>query len=156
MAYVTPADVRGVSSPDGGDTPSTSDKATPAMMTDAQLALPIAQAQAVVDAYIAGVISEPIADPVPELVKTLVAFEAAYLAELTLRKTKDLEKDDPFRLRHDWVMVQLSKIATGEITLPGNDVSGLGGAEIYNQYEGSLWLPQDFDMREVPPVRPYV
>lgn len=155
--YVTPAQVRGVSVPDGGDTPSGTDKATPASFTDDQLTPAIVQAQAIVDAYLARVVSVPYADgSVPTLVQTLTAFEAAYFAELTLRKTKDLEKDDPFRLRHDWVMTTLDKISKGDIVIPSPDVDETVTATAYDQYEGRLWLAQDFDMREVTRPNPYV
>jgi phage gp36-like protein len=157
MAYVTPGRVRAICIPDGGTSPAgdTVDKATPAGMSEVALGIAIDDAQTVVDAYIGQQVTVPLADPVPPLVETLTAWEAAYLGMLTFRRTKDLEKDDPFRLRHDWALSMLEKIASGAITIPGAGGVSADDPLVVNQYDGYMFLAEDFDLRtpDLPPHR---
>lgn len=157
MAYVTPGRVRAICIPDGGASVagSTVDKATPAGMSDASLNLAIDDAQAVVDGYIGSQVTVPLTGTVPALVETLTAWEAAYLGMLTFRRTKDLERDDPFRLRHEWALSMLEKIAAGAITIPGSGDDVADDPQVFNQYDGYMFLPEDFDLRPVdaPPHR---
>lgn len=147
--YVDPGRVRATCNPTGATQQDTTDKATPAGMTDEALDVAIGDAQAYVDARLAQAYSVPFDEPPPDLVAMLTAFQAAYLAVLTLRRTKDLEPNDPYRLRQQWVDATLDKLASGELVIPSDEETEEEGVSVVNLYDGHMWLPQDFDMREV-------
>lgn len=74
---------------------------------------------------------------------------AAWLATLTFHQSKDVEEDDPVRLRYDMVMKMLTAVKDGSIQLPlppnGNE-DGSFGVYAENIYDGKLFDLQDFGL----------
>lgn len=140
--YVTPAEVRAVLAPDGGDQPST-DPATAAELSDPILTQAITDAQSEVDARIAARYVLPLAT-VPPIIAEITCHIASYLASLTWRKDRDVETQrDPIALRYTRVRNLLESIVSGTIPL---DVERVDSADVVNPYEGQLFTPDDFHL----------
>jgi phage gp36-like protein len=129
------------------------DMDTAASFADAQIEDAIKEADGVVDTYIYALFGIP-QDPNDATVAVYPVRAwsrdiAAYLATLTFRKSKDMEVDDPVRLRYNYVIALLEKIASGELrpnlpqppALP--DGYGSQGAFVYNLYPFKLFTPAD-------------
>lgn len=150
MSYVTTARLRGILIPDGGADPATDDLATPATMTDPELQIAIDDACAYIDAALAISYVVPVS-PTPALLTKLAGDIAAYYATLTFRKTKDLEERDPAQLRFNQAQNLLEQIGTGTLLLPGaTQTDGTTTADVINPYEGDLFRPSQFDLRDAP------
>jgi phage gp36-like protein len=150
--YSSPADVRNALTP-GADE---ADQTTAASFSDAQITDGIKEADGMIDTYLSGrfgIPTDPTATPPNSVavypVRAWSRDIAAYLVTLTYRKSKDLQPDDPVRLRFLWVIGVLEKIAAGDLTpnlpqppaLP--DGYGPQGAFVYNQYHGKLFTMAD-------------
>lgn len=69
---------------------------------------------------------------------------AAYLASLTFHKHKDIEEDDPIRLRFAMVMANLIAIRDRKMNLDLEVVAdGGSGVHVENLYEGKLFGLED-------------
>lgn len=146
--YSSPADVRNALTP-------VADVAVPDTATtfeDDQIIDAIKEADGNIDVYLGGKYSVPQdPDDVDVAVYPVRAWSrdiAAYLVTLTFRKSKDLQPDDPIRLRFLWVMDILEKIANGDLlpNLPppvDPGVDGPQGAFVYNLYHGKLFTMAD-------------
>lgn len=150
--YSSPADVRNALTPGADD----ADLTTAASFTDAQIEDAIKEADGNIDTYLSGkfgIPTDPDATPPNSVavypVRAWSRDIAAYLVTLTYRKSKDLQPDDPIRLRFLWVIGILEKIAAGDLTpnLPQPPVPPVGygpqGAFVYNQYHGKLFTMAD-------------
>jgi phage gp36-like protein len=150
--YSSPADVRNALTPGADD----ADQTTAASFADAQIEDAIKEADGNIDTYLSGkygIPTDPDATPADSVaiypVRAWSRDIAAYLVTLTYRKSKDLQPDDPIRLRFLWVIGILEKIAEGILTpnlpQPPAPPDGYGpqGAFVYNQYSGKLFTPAD-------------
>lgn len=147
--YSSPADVRNALTP-GADQ---ADQTTAAGFQDGQIQDAIKEADGNIDTYLSGKYGIPTDPDTPEVavypVRAWSRDIAAYLATLTYRKSKDLQPDDPIRLRFEWTIGLLTKIAEGDLTpnlpQPPAPPDGFGpqGAFVYNQYHGKLFTPAD-------------
>lgn len=147
--YSSPADVRNALTP-GADE---ADQTTAASFANAQIEDAIKEADGMIDTYLSGRFGIPTDPDVPTVavypVRAWSRDIAAYLATLTYRKSKDLQPDDPIRLRFLWVIDVLEKIAAGDLTpnlpQPETPPDGYGpqGAFVYNQYSGKLFTMAD-------------
>lgn len=153
--YCTPRDVRLALTPraDG------SDASTAASLPEWQIVDAIAEAQGVVNAYLLKryqitPVEVPDGDPENPEVPAGVAFVApdpvrgwtrniaAYLATLSFRRNKDIEVDDPVRLRYTHTMDMLKQVRDRNMDLvlpenPGTDANQ--GVHVENLYEGRLF-----------------
>jgi hypothetical protein len=147
--YSSPTDVRNALTPGADGT----DQTTAAHFADAQIEDAIKEADGNIDTYIYskfGIPQDP-GDPNVAVypVRAWSRDIAAYLVTLTFRKSKDLEPDDPIRLRFLWVMGILEKIADGTLTpnlpQPPEPPEGTGpqGAFVYNVNPFKLFTPAD-------------
>lgn len=147
--YSSPADVRNALT-------SVADIAVPdtaSTFTDPQIEDAIKEADGNIDVYLGGKYSVP-QDPSDTSVAVYPVRAwsrdiAAFLVTLTFRKSKDMEPDDPMRLRYQWVMDILNKIAEGDLLPnlppPVEPEPGMGpqGAFVYNLYPGKLFTMAD-------------
>lgn len=152
--YSSVEDVRNALTP-GADS---DDASTAAGLEDEQLNDSISEADAIIDAWIAGTVKIPsvIDDDHPDgvapyPVRYYSRNIAAWLATLTFKRNKDVPPDDPVRLRYIETMKLLERIASGDFVLPNppfepTDDGGAGGGEVFNQYEGTLFGPSDFNL----------
>lgn len=147
--YSSPADVRNALTP-------VADVAVPDTATtfeDAQIEDAIKEADGNIDTYLGGKFSVSQDPDLPAVAiypaRAWSRDIAAYLVTLTYRKSKDLQPDDPIRLRFLWVMDILEKIANGDLLPnlppPVDPGPGLGpqGAFVYNLYHGKLFTMAD-------------
>lgn len=150
--YSSPADVRNALTPGAVE----DDVTTAASFEDDQITDAIKEADGMIDTYLSGrfgIPTDPDATPPSSVavypVRAWSRDIAAYLATLTYRKSKDLQPDDPVRLRFNWVIGVLEKIAAGDLTpnlpQPPTPSDGFGpqGAFVYNQYNGKLFTMAD-------------
>lgn len=147
--YSSPADVRNALTPGADD----ADLTTAASFSDAQIEDAIKEADGTIDTFVASKygIPQDSGDPTVAIypVRAWSRDIAAYLVTLTYRKSKDLQPDDPIRLRFNWVMGILEKIASGDLIpnlpQPPTPPDGYGpqGAFVYNQYHGKLFTMAD-------------
>lgn len=147
--YSSPADVRNALTP-GADE---DDETTAASFADAQINDAIKEADGVIDTYIYALFGIPQDADNPDVaiypVRAWSRDIAAYLATLTYRKSKDLQPEDPIRLRFMYVMDILEKIAAGilrpNLPQPPEPPPGYGpqGAFVYNLYRGKLFHISD-------------
>lgn len=147
--YSSPADVRNALTP-GGDE---ADETTAASLSDSQIQDAIKEADGDIDTYVLSSYGIPMDADNPDVaiypVRAWSRDIAAYLATLTFRKSKDLQPDDPVRLRYLRVMDILEQIANGSLrpNLPQppapTDGYGPQGAFVYNLYHGKLFHPSD-------------
>lgn len=144
--YSSPADVRLALAPGGGaDSPDTA-----ASLEDPQIIDAIKEADGVIDTYLTAMFKIPQDPDIPEVsvypVRAWSRDIAAYLVTLTYRKSKDLQPDDPVRLRFLWVMGILDKILDGSLKPnlpPQDDGSEPQGAFVYNLYPYRLFTAAD-------------
>lgn len=156
MAYSTVSAVRLALVPTtDGSQPPTIPSNTAADLSNAQISDHIAEADALIDGYLAGRYSTPVlasGDPaaIPAPVNYWSRNIAAYEATCTFRGSMDFTDNDPVARRYKATMDALKDVAKGSITLDlpgvGSEVSpGSGGAgPAFNPYEGDLWQPVDF------------
>lgn len=146
MAYATPADVRAVLVPGGGDEPSV-DPATAASVSDDEINQAISKVSALVDARLTGSYATPF-NPTPPLITNLIADLAAYEVTLTFLKSKDFDTAlDPVYLRGQAANRLLDQLADGTVTLDSQE----SDITVVNQFD-SLFDTQDWrtSCREVP------
>lgn len=157
MAYSTISMVRLalIRTTDGSEPPS-SPSGTAADLSNEQIADHIAEADALINGYLAGRYTTPVAavgDPavIPEPVNYWSRNIAAYEATCTYRGSMDFTDNDPVARRYKATMDALKDVAKGVLVLdlPGADGSGespgSGGAgPAFNPYVGDLWVPADF------------
>lgn len=90
------------------------------------------------------------AEVAPSPIRAWTRDIAAWYITLTFNKAKDIEADDPIRLRMGLVMDLLRDVRDRKsiIALPPVDdaENTASGAEIYNLYEGTLFGPEDFSL----------
>lgn len=146
--YSSPADVRNALAPGASEAVDTA-----ASLADDQITDAIKEADGVVDTYIYalyGIPQDP--DNLDVAIFPVRGWSrdiAAYLATLTFRKSKDMEENDPVRLRYNQVISLLQKIADGELQpnlpQPATPPDGYGsqGAFVYNLYPGKLFTAAD-------------
>lgn len=152
--YSNVEDVRNALTP-GADSDDTS---TASGLEDEQINDAIQEADAIIDSWISGVVVVPsvIDDDNPDgiapyPVRYYSRNIAAWLATLTFKRNQDVPPDDPVRLRYVETMKLIERIATGDYVLPNppfvppESAEGQGGA-IFNQYEGTLFGPDDFGL----------
>lgn len=150
--YSSPTDVRNALTP-GADE---NDLTTAASLEDPQIQDAIKEADGTIDTYLSGkygIPTDPDATPPDSVaVYPIRAWSrdiAAFLVTLTFRKSKDLEDNDPIRLRFNWVISVLEKIAEGDLTpnlpQPPDPPDGYGpqGAFVYNVNPFKLFTPAD-------------
>lgn len=159
-SYCTVRDVRMALTPSAD---STDDGETAASLPDYQIEDAIEEAEGTLNAYIlsrytittTNIEVENPEDPLetwifevaPSPIRGWTRDIAAYLAALTFRRNKDLEEDDPIRLRFDMVIGLLKDIRDGKVhlNLPIVEESVTDqGVHVENLYEGHL-----FDMADV-------
>lgn len=162
--YSSVLDVRNALTPGAVST----DNSTAASLGDAQITDAILEADAKVDTYLPAGYTVPVqtvsqGDPPADVsvAHNLIRFWsrniAAYLATLTYKKNKDVVADDPVRLRYEMTLEDLKQVRSGVILLPtdastADDISYLS---IYNQYDGTMFAPEDFDLATVPGTTVY-
>lgn len=150
--YSTPADVRtAVASPLNPQDEPQEPTYTAADLPNATLIDAIAEADATIDEYLSAGYVTPVAsvdDAVPHPVDYWSRNIAAYLATLTYRKSKDLTDNDPIVRRYNTTMSALVAIRDRKafVNLPENSVGSAGAGTALNQYEGQLFLADDFDV----------
>lgn len=74
---------------------------------------------------------------------------AAYFATLTFRQSRDLNEDDPVRLRFRATVEMLEAVRSGALDIPEfepSEDSGEGGVEVVNTYDGKMFWPEDFGL----------
>lgn len=81
----------------------------------------------------------------PSPIRAWTRDVAAYLASLTFHKHKDIEEDDPIRLRFKMVMDNLIAVRDRKmsIDLPPAGDGGASGVTVVNMYEGKLFGLED-------------
>lgn len=86
----------------------------------------------------------------PRPVRGFTRTVAAYLVNLTYRRSKDISDEDPIRLRFAMVTETLESIRDGKSILPlppgVSDDDPDGDAAIFNLYEGKLFGLDDFGL----------
>lgn len=158
MAYTTKAKVRSALVPTADGAIPASPSHTAADLSDAQIDDHIAEADAVIDGYLAKWYTTPVAPsgtPTPAIPHPVDYWSrdiAAYLATCTYRGSMDFTDNDPVARRYKMVMDALKDVASGKMTLPlpgapgaGDTGSGSAGSAI-NPYRGDLWTPDDFSI----------
>lgn len=161
MAYSTPALVRKALAPQVGDGTTVPDPLsnTAADLTNEQLDDAIAEADSIIDGYLAKRYATPvkaveaaIPHPIDYWSRTL----AAYLATCTYRGSMDFTDNDPIYRRFVQVMDLLKAVAKGDLALglptagsasgeDGNATAG-GATAAINPYIGTLFPASDFDV----------
>lgn len=163
--YCTAGDVRAALTP--GGTEATDEQQSAASLPDWQIEDAILEAEGVINSYLTGYtlpvalieftepnLEEPPVDVVfnaaPDPVRRWTRSIAAYLATLTFRIGRDIEEDDPVRLRYNMVLGLLQDVRAGLLVLDPDlfpPAVGTGdGVAIYNLYEGTLFGPDDFNL----------
>lgn len=161
--YCTLRDVRAALTP--GADPASND--TAAGFADWQIEDGILEAEGIVNAHIlsrygipTGEVEEVNPDDPDEVWVWVVAPSpvrgwtrdiAAWLVTLTHRKSKDIEEDDPVRLRYQMSLDMLVAIRDGKMFLPGSvfpptEEPSNNSVHIENLYEGELFGPEDFGL----------
>lgn len=159
--YSTPAMVRQALVPSlNGNLPAATTN-TAADLSDAQINDAIAEADSVIDGYLANFYATPVVavgdpDPlIPHPVDYWSRDIAAYLATCSYRGQLSIQTTDPVSLRYTAVLGFLKDVSTGKANLPlprlGGDSVGLGAADApINPYIGDLWDPSDFSLSPAP------
>jgi phage gp36-like protein len=149
VAYLTPAELRTVLNPDG----DASDTGSAAGMSDAELNVAIADAQAEVDGKLSARTGVPLTTPLPTLILRIVRDIAAYLATLTDRRSDPLAPADPVALRYQAAEALLAGLSSGAVPLPP-EILPAQNAEVNavsaNGYDGTLLDGSDAGWRRVP------
>lgn len=161
--YCTLRDVRAALTPGALAT----DKETAASFEDWQIADGIEEAEGIVNAHILARYTVPTGevevinpeDPdetwvwvvAPSPVRGWTRDIAAWLVTLTHRKSKDIEEDDPVRLRYQMSLDMLIAIRDRKASLPGSvfpptDEDNVQGVYVQNLYEGNLFGLEDFNL----------
>jgi len=157
--YCTRRDVRLALTPSADET----DASTASSLPDWQIDDAIEEAEGIVDSYVSMRYTIPVSEieetnpedpgetwiwmvaPVP--IRGLTRDVAAYLSALTYRRSKDMEEDDPIRLRYAVALSLLTAIRDRTASLPPEfppvDADDQG-VYVANLYEGKL-----FDMHDV-------
>lgn len=103
------------------------------------------------DSKLAGRYAVPFADgDVPGLVALLTRDVAAYGATLTHRRFQPLDERHPVALRYAKATALLDALSDGDAAIPGEAVSAAGAVAVENPYDGTLFLPEDFDLGPAP------
>lgn len=169
MAYSTPAMVRQALVP-GSDGTQTTNSGTAADLDDTQLTDEIAEADAMIDSYIARYYAVPVAvkiagddedgtdGSIPHPIDYWSRNIAAYNATLTFRKNLDFQETDPVARRYNATMTALTAVSRGQATLqlPDNRTpnSGSGAGTPVNPYVGNLFDARDWNLRPLTPDWP--
>jgi phage gp36-like protein len=157
MAYSTPAIVRKALVPTAdGSLPATPSH-TAADLSDPQLIDHIAEADAIIDGYIARFYVVPVGETSPGVTPVPISYWsrdiAAYLASCTYRGSMDFTDNDPVARRYKAVMDALKDVSAGKVKLnlplaAGTGSTAAGGAgPALNPYVGDLWAPGDFGVQ---------
>jgi phage gp36-like protein len=151
MGYTTPAEVRALLTPGGGDAPMPEENGTAATMSNADLQEQIELAEAYIDSRLSTHYAIPLPEPIPLLIKQVAAAMAAWHATLSYRQSADIEFNDPVSHRYRWAQQVLNELESGKSELyPTPEV---GSSDVFNQYEGELFSPQEFGIRQADPYR---
>ena len=144
MGYATVADVRDALDPLG----AADDPTSAAGLPDARLQDSLDDAQAEIDARLAGKATMPLTNP-PPLIKTITVDVAAYLATLLYSGGEPLPQGHPVLLRYARAQQLLTGLQNGSIPL---DVSQ-GPAEtavdpdtVVNAYEDAIFTRDDVSL----------
>lgn len=168
MSYSTVVEVRNALSPapsgapwEDGDQPDANNPTnTAADLTNNQLLDSIAEADALIDSFLAAYYLTPVvfeADgvtPYPAPIVPLAYWSrnlAAYYATLVFRKSMDFTDQDPVARRYNATMGYLNLVQQGKLVLPFpptiSDSAGEGAGGPINVYGGSdMFQPCDFDL----------
>jgi hypothetical protein len=80
----------------------------------------------------------------PSPIRAWTRDVAAYLASLTFHRHKDIEEDDPIRLRFKMVMDNLIAVRDRKMNIDLPPIGdGTSGVFVINQYEGKLFGLED-------------
>jgi phage gp36-like protein len=157
MSYSTPALVRKALLPSSDGTLPAPPSNTAADLSDVQLQDAIDEADSFIDSMIGRFYATPVAQVAGATPHPLDYWSrniAAYNAYLGFRKGQDFSDDDPVFRRYTATMQALQAVNTGTASLnpvssfPGNttDSRAAGASPAYNQYQGDLWVPADFEI----------
>lgn len=163
MAYSTIQELRLAVAPLSGGTPDPPNPPsnTAADLPNATLLDAVAEADATIDSYIGSRYVTPVAvDPttsaIPHPIDYMSRNIAVYLATLTFRGSQDFSDNDPVARRYNATMAVLISVQKGTGSLPGIPEIGTGGdggasgssgaAAPYNQYDGTMFNLDDFDL----------
>lgn len=147
--YTTVEAVRDVLAPNPSGDPASQAvvASTAASLDDATITDQIAEAASKVDLYLGALYTVPLTEPAPDQVSFWTRDIAAWLCHLIKRRNAPIDQNDPVRLRWASAMAELTAVRDGKTVLPvprlpdGNQQTGY--AEVFNPYEGNLFLPQD-------------
>lgn len=151
MSYSSVAEVRLALTPGGDST----DRSTAAGVDDITIQSAIDEADAVIDSYIGRQYAVPVlldldSGLTPQPIRAWSRNIAAYNVTLVWRRNQSLAADNPVALRYTATMVALTAVRDGKATLqiPDNTGAGAGAgfAEVVNQYTGSMFVTQDYDL----------
>lgn len=146
------------------------DKATASGLDDWQIVDAIEEADSVIDGYLPGgyVVTLTVLTQDDDTVEVAIApFRywsrniAAWLAMLTFKQNKDVPEDDPVRLRYTATMVALQRLFDGDLQLPPSDPDypvepdADASLVVFNQYEGTMFGMEDFDLTISSGMREY-
>lgn len=171
MAYSTPAMVRDAVMPTSNGTQTTNTN-TAADLSDTQLQDAIAEADALIDAYIGKYYAVPVAvvitgsldgdgapvGAIPHPIDYWSRNIAAYNATLGVRGSQDFADTDPIARRYTATINALVAVSKGQanLQLPDNTngPSATGAGTVNNPYIGNLFDPQDWNLRPTDPSWP--
>jgi phage gp36-like protein len=161
MAYSTPAMVRKALVPSSTGAVPNPPTHTAADLDDATLQDAIAEADAQIDAYLAGIYVTPVGDSAvpgvpPHPIDYWSRNIAAYNATLTYRGSQDFGDNDPVARRYKDTETALKAVEGGKLSLPlPRNATGAGStagvSPAYNPYVGTLWTPDDFSVGPTSP-----
>lgn len=172
MAYSTPAMVRNALNPGtDGTAPPDPASGTGADLSDTQLNDAIAEADAVIDSYIAKYYAVPVAEiitgsdedgtvgAIPHPIDYWSRNIASYNATLVVRKSLDFTDDDPVARRYNATMSALVGVSKGQATLqlPENQTPNAAtgaGAPVNPYYVGDLFDARDWNLQPMNPDFP--
>lgn len=158
-----------------GSAPPDPPSGTGADLSDAQLEDAIAEADAVIDSYIAKYYAVPVAlvipatddvqgdgapdGSVPHPIDYWSRNIAAYNATLVVRKSLDFTDDDPVARRYNATMSALVGVSKGQATLqiPENTTPNAAtgaGAPVNPYYAGDLFDAADWNLQPITPDWP--
>ena len=116
---------------------------TGAELSDEDINREIVNAAAQIDSVLDKKFTVPF-DPAPELIHQLNIDIAAFLVDLTYRKSREYESQNyPIIMRYNRAKEILEFLRTGAMTLPIDDGTERSGAFVINRYGPSLFTWED-------------